>query len=405
MQVLYFGLFCDKEEESEVIENSNIGIQGAVISFQWNLIEGLIANVECPLCILNFLPVGTYPKYYKKILLKTVEWVHCFNSSIKTLGYINIVGVKQLIQFYRARVEIERWIKKTDDNNKCIVIYDIFFPYLIAVNSIKKKYPDIVTCSVVADLPNEYGYNKNEKGIKGFLRKIMGRVQMMEIKKIDCYALLTEQMKYPLSIHDKSYVVVEGIASSDVSFSEMEESGKKIILYAGVLTSVYGIDNLVNAFMRIDNDDYELWLCGSGDYQEQIRQCAEKDNRIKFFGYIPKKTVYMLQNRATVLVNPRQNVGSYTKYSFPSKIMEYLASGRPVVAYELDGVPKEYYNYIQCVGDNSIEKLRETILRVCELSFEERSRIGNEGMQFVMKNKNAKVQCKIILDLIRRSFH
>ena len=38
-------------------------------------------------------------------------------------------------------------------------------------------------------------------------------------------------------------------------------------------------------------------------------------------------------------VNPRQNNEEFTKYSFPSKTMEYLASGVPVVAYKLDGIP------------------------------------------------------------------
>lgn len=403
MQVLYLGVFCRKAEESELIANSKIGIQGAVISFQWNLIEGLNANTEIPISVINYLPVGTYPKYFKKILLKTVKWGNENNSVDQTLGCINIAGIKQLMRVYNARFWIEKWIKRTSDFNKCIIIYDLSLPYLIAVKWIKKKYPNVVTCSVVADLPNEFGYNKNEKGTMNFLRKILGKIQLHEIQKIDCYALLTDQMKYPLNIRNDSYVVVEGIASSDMIYREMQESEKKVILYTGVLTKIYGVDILLNAFMGIAYGNYELWLCGSGDYQNQICKYAQRDNRIKFFGYCTKKAIYEFQNCATVLINPRKNDADYIKYSFPSKIMEYLASGRPVIAHKLDGIPSEYYNYIQPVDGDSTEDLRKKIVQVCELPFEERKRIGCEGKEFVIQHKNSKAQCQKIIDLIKKT--
>ncbi|NLG16003.1 MAG: glycosyltransferase family 4 protein [Fibrobacter sp.] len=404
MQILFFGVFCRKEEEAHLIKNSNIGVQGAVISFQWNLIEGLIANLEAPISILNFLPVGTYPKYYKKIILKSVEWRKSKYVTDKTIGFINLLGIKQIIQIYRAKIEIENWLNKTDDKDKCILIYDLVLPYLIALNWVKKKYPKIITCSIVADLPNQFGYNKKDKGLMKLLRRFIGKVQLHEIQKMNCYALLTKHMKYPLNIPDASYVVIEGIASSNVPFREIQRNSKNIIMYAGVLTDIYGIDNLVKAFMGIDDTNYELWLCGSGDYEDTICKCLSVDKRIKYFGYCPKNKIYELQSQASVLVNPRQNIGEYTKYSFPSKIMEYLAAGRPVIAYRLDGIPLEYYDYIQCVDGNAVRDLREKMIEVCELSFEERQRLGAQGRQFVMQNKNARTQCKKILDLLSSVF-
>mgnify|MGYP003303651866 CR=1 FL=1 len=44
-----------------------------------------------------------------------------------------------------------------------------------------------------------------------------------------------------------------------------------------------------------------------------------------FTGKIDRSQVLALQRSATVLVNPRRNNEEYTKYSFPSKTMEYLA--------------------------------------------------------------------------------
>ena len=57
--------------------------------------------------------------------------------------------------------------------------------------------------------------------------------------------------------------------------------------------------------------------------------------------------------RADVLVNPRPNEGEYTKYSFPSKNIEYLLSGNPVVGYMLSGMPEDYRRFVYEISPNS----------------------------------------------------
>ena len=63
--------------------------------------------------------------------------------------------------------------------------------------------------------------------------------------------------------------------------------------------------------------------------------------RIEFLGMLPRTDVLELQSKATILVNPRQPVGDFTKYSFPSKTIEYMASGTPLLMYKLPGIPEE----------------------------------------------------------------
>lgn len=57
----------------------------------------------------------------------------------------------------------------------------------------------------------------------------------------------------------------------------------------------------------------------------------------------------MISKNADVLVNPRQNDDEYTKYSFPSKNIEYLMTGNAVMAYMLDGIP-EIQIILYCAG-------------------------------------------------------
>ena len=80
--------------------------------------------------------------------------------------------------------------------------------------------------------------------------------------------------------------------------------------------------------------------------------------------------------------------------------MEYLASGVPVVAYKLDGIPDEYDSYLNYVADDSAESLAEKLVEICNLDEATRREMGNRGAEFVLKNKNAKAQTLKIKKLI-----
>ena len=126
----------------------------------------------------------------------------------------------------------------------------------------------------------------------------------------------------------------------------------------------------------------------------------KRDSRIVYLGKVNRIDALALQRNATVLVNPRQNNEEFTKYSFPSKTMEYLSSGVPLVAYKLDGMPDEYDSYINYVPDNSPESLAREISKVLDMSDEVRVGAGKTAQAFVAENKNYIVQSKKILDFI-----
>ena len=195
--------------------------------------------------------------------------------------------------------------------------------------------------------------------------------------------------------------MVEGIATSFES-DRTEDPLSQIILYSGTLDKRYGIDNLLQAFQKIDSKNARLYICGVGDGQEIVEKTARHDERICYMGLVPRNEIIRLQKSAAVLVNPRQNIGEYTKYSFPSKNLEYLSSGTPLVAYKLDGIPDEYDAYIHYVKDNTVEALKNTIEQVLNASPQERYARGEAARQFVLNNKNETVQARKILDMLNR---
>jgi glycosyltransferase involved in cell wall biosynthesis len=114
---------------------------------------------------------------------------------------------------------------------------------------------------------------------------------------------------------------------------------------------------------------------------------------------LKRDEVLQLQKSCTVLINPRPKNGEYTKYSFPSKIMEYMSSGTPVIAYKLEGIPEEYYEHIYMVNDDK-GGLFGTLKDVLCKDEQELFRKGQIAKEFVLTQKSGEKQGEKILQML-----
>lgn len=403
MKVLFLGCLFNQKEEKYLMQKSRIGLQGATNTYQWNIIKGLDKILERPVDILNVLPVGTFPKYFNNLMLKTKKWSHLQNANDLEIGSINVVFLKQIKRTISCKMAIKKWLKDNDDNDKSIIIYSTYLPFLQAI----KKIPDDVNITlIVTDIPEYYDLAASNSWTKKILRLINNNFIYKSLKRVDNFVILTEQMKELLSIGKRPYIVIEGLVDSDniiTGNNEGAKVNKKIILYTGTLNFKFGIMDLINGFSLIDKTQYELWICGSGEAEKEIINRVKSDSKIKYLGYVTKKEIYDLQQKATILINPRTNYGEYTKYSFPSKTMEYMLSGTPVLMYKLDGIPDEYDLYLYYINDNQPKNFANRIMEICEKPQSELDDFGEKARQFVLENKNCMVQAKKIIDMINET--
>ena len=96
------------------------------------------------------------------------------------------------------------------------------------------------------------------------------------------------------------------------------------------MNTKFGIKNLVDAFSLIESNNYRLVLCGTGDAEDYIKEKIATDERIIFVGQVTVEIAREWMQKADILVNPRQNDEEYTKYSFPSKTLEYMLAAKPI---------------------------------------------------------------------------
>jgi len=218
-------------------------------------------------------------------------------------------------------------------------------------------------------------------------------------KEVDGYVLLTPLMIERMP-EKKPFCVVEGIYNPTEKRQKRNEGDNFTILYTGMLYEKFGVKNLVDAVHSLEMKDIRLKLCGSGELVDYIQSL--NDSRIEYLGIVLRDKVLQLQSEVSLLVNPRQPNGGFTRYSFPSKNIEYLASGTPTLIYELEGIPQEYYQYCYHLSaeEKSVKAFARKITEIYHTSKEEREKLANDAQQFIFSQKNAPAQCEKIIRLI-----
>ena len=245
---------------------------------------------------------------------------------------------------------------------------------------------------IVTDLPDMLGGSSFSKKLANFV-----------IRHCTGYILLTEAMNGYLNKTGKPYVILEG--HSDITMRERIPSMEKkthprVCFYAGGVSKQYGLGNLVDGFRAANIPDARLHIYGPGDYVEELQQIAWEDPRVFYGGMLLNTEIVDKEMEATLLVNPRPTDEEYVKYSFPSKTMEYMSSGTPVLTTVLPGMPKEYHPYVFLAEDETAEGIGQKLKEVLAHSEEELFRKGQEARNFILDEKNNVIQAKKILDML-----
>jgi len=404
MKVLFIGgVFCEEMEEL-ILKKSKSAVQYAANKLQWNLIDGFLNIEEIDLRILSALFVGAYPQEYKDLFVKGQNEIYKNSVRYDSVPFFNMWGYRNISRKRSLKRRIQEFLNEKE-SNKIIFVYSPHTPFLEAAVFAKQKDPSIHICLIVPDLPQYMNLNEKKSIIYSSLKKIDIQLFEKNSRFVDSFVLLTEQMKEVLDVGERPYVVVEGMVNTNEIenlVAEKNERGTvlKSIVYTGTLNKKFGVVNLVKAFHAINDSNIILQICGRGDSENIIREYATKDKRIQLLGQLSNEEAVNLQRNATILVNPRQNNEEFTKYSFPSKNMEYLLSGKPVIAYKLDGIPNEYEDYFFYVEDNSLESLSTKIVEVLNLSNEQRNEFGKQAKEFVIKKKNNREVTSGIFEMI-----
>lgn len=370
-------------------------------TFQQSLLTGLLKQI-------NGLRIVTSPviRSQRKVVKGLCTRRHFLyagrnNGQDVYVGTTIIPGIQMISEFFRVFFCLRNYFN--DSTKNLLIIYALHSPFLLAAVLLRKRIA--CSCVIVPDLPE---YMTSRTNVIKLLGKWIDRkIINFCVKRLDCYVLLSSYMRERLPIVNKPWTLMEGIYNEKISNQEnnSERGKEKIILYTGNLSFRTGINNLLEAFRKIDSPDYRLWIRGNGETKVEVLKAQNEDSRIKYIDPMPLEELRKLQHQATVLINPVRPSNEFTKYFFPSKTMEYLASGTPTIMYKLPCLPEDYYPHIFFVEEESVESLKEKIIEVCEKPQQELNEFGAKASEFINTKKNAYVQAQKVVNLIKNIYN
>ena len=146
--------------------------------------------------------------------------------------------------------------------------------------------------------------------------------------------------------------------------------------FAGALSESAGVNLLLDAIPHVKDPALEFWFSGRGPLEERLKQEAATDPRIRFFGFVTQDQYSDMLQKAAVLVNPRPSRLLENRYNFPSKLMEYLAAGRPIISTATSDVAEHYGDAVIVLADETPEGLARCIETAVGAPADERAAIG-----------------------------
>lgn len=397
MKVLYVYSNCSQKKYNELFDNSNIMILQQAQKYHSLLIEGFhLNNIE--ITCTSGLPINR--SLTKKILIKKKTE---FIDGVMYIYYmtLNLPILRQICIFINSFFQTVCYLRKRKD---AVVICDILnvanASGALLATKILRKY----SIGIVTDVPGILADDSMSKNGKKELKfKLFTLINQFILYRFDSYVFLTSPMNSLINKSSKPFTVMEGHVNVKMKEKRNlleDKYENKVVLYAGSIKKIYGIKILTEAFINAQIKNSELHIYGTGDFTDELKEICIQNINIKYYGVKPNDYIVNEQVKATLLINPRPTNEEYTKYSFPSKNMEYMVSGTPVLTTKLPGMPREYYPYVYLVEDESIDGLSKALEIILDKSKEELHEKGLKAKEFVLKKKNNIVQSKKILEMI-----
>lgn len=257
---------------------------------------------------------------------------------------------------YRVAKCFHKEMKKRLEDNDYVICYNPIYAWLFAADIAKKLGKKSVL--LLADYSPVKSYS-------GLIGKVYSRMQLRAIRRFDYVVGLSEHTEKYLT--DKQhFICMEGGIDKNTyeyfSNPDKETAEAVQIMYSGTLEPVTGIRLLIKAFERLEQRNIRLVISGKGSLVSEIEEIAAKNDRIQFLGCIPYEEYLEKLKEADILVNPRDMRFPENENNFPSKIMEYLVTGKYIISTQFAG----WENFRECVAFcGSTETDMEFAIRDC----------------------------------------
>lgn len=365
--------------ETLIIEDNYPSVQ--TFNYTTKLVKCISKNFQ--VSSISAQPVSDYPlncRFFfksKKYHLNLGYGV----INVKEIPFLNKGVLKIFSRFLSVSIELVKTLLNGQKFDH-LLVYSVHFPYMLLA-LIYSKITRIDSIGIWTDPPAVH--ISTDSFVKSKLRSLELKLSKLLMKKFKKVIVLSKHLALDFAPNSK-FMVLESIFDPDFNCQpehierDSQQDGVIRIAYFGSVNKQYGIEKLAKIFNLI-NGSAELHIYGKGDYSDQLKSHVNK--RIIYHGFINPDKVALEIQKYDFLINARTPSDNYVKYSFPSKVTEYMSSGRPLITTFLPGMPDEYRNYLLILDENTPSEMAKQIQVFINMNHEERLILGKRAKDFI----------------------
>ena len=368
--------------------------------FQESVIAALEGTGENQLLLVSSPPMTDWSTI---IFTGLKRWSHRGDTrSDWVVPLVNVIGVKQLCVFLGCFFLGTAAVWRSGRKDCVIMVGDSYLPHLFAA-WLTSRLCFIKSIAIVTDMPGLIAVA--DPWHKRMLRPLDNFAVKRAIGSMNGLVVLSKHVATDF-FPTKTFMVMPGILDT----SELATGTEKgpvaadgfVVMYSGALVQEYGIDLLLEAFALLAGEEYQLWITGRGDSEPAIKAAAHNDKRIHYYGFLCDREMQARQQRANVLVNLRISHQGHARYSFPSKLFNYMIKERFVLSNRFPSLPDEYARHLVILDEETPLALANVLSRLKAGEYGNMQEFGNRCRKFILSEAGSAVQGARLDQFVRK---
>lgn len=326
MNILFCGSYMPPEHVQYFKYSSEAGN-----NFQHNLIKKFKESNQIE--ILSYIGFPMESKY-----------VYALKESLQKTGIHSVLRkglLSRISGLFLYYVKFLQLVRKCD----VVILYNYYYINFLIVTI--ARFLHVKTVLIIADHTEAGEYTSKS-------RCWLAQQAEKDYLKFDALIILSKQL-YKKTCHKKKLLFPGAINYSAFNDFQLKQRDMVRVLYSGLLNEVTGIDLLLKAIHDVSSKQVQFVFTGRGSMTIVVEQMSQSDKRILYKGFISRDEYYRLLNDVDIVINPRNMNLRENANNFPSKIMEYLASGRIILSTRFAG----YEDFTENIkfADSTVESI------------------------------------------------
>lgn len=375
LSILYLGAFAPDRPE---YRNAATSTAGNI--FQLNFLAAFKpAGLPVPE-VMSYRPMPSFPKS-KKLIFWGGKDELSDGTRVRFLPFLNLGALKILTLGVSSAAGVLSWAWRNRHSDRRVVIaYNLTappaWPIFLACR--------LANCEFVPFIGDIYVPGEVVKDT--WMRRCEFESQKLIIPLVDGLLVANHAIIEDFGAEREALLIEGGVPAAFVQkFSTRcpQDDETFNVVFAGQLSELNGIPLILDAMKRIKDQRIRLWIAGGGEYADVVLEAARKDKRITYLGLIPHQEVTNLYSRADLLLSLRRTNYRTHRYVFPSKVIECLATGCPLMTTDTGHAKEEFGEFVILIDDETPEAVAAKIEEVASWPHDKRAELGQRAQSYV----------------------